>query len=65
MPQLLRASDNHNAPLVEPGRRGPLALSYFNLLRLRAGQSATLEVPSCELLCVVLSGQTEIAAGGT
>jgi 5-deoxy-glucuronate isomerase len=40
-------------------------LSYFNLLRLRAGESHTLDVPRCELLCVVLSGQAEIAAGGT
>ena len=63
MAQLLRASDNRNAPLVEPGK-GPLALSYFNLLRLRAGESHTIDEPRCELLCVVLSGQAEIAAGG-
>ena len=61
MPRLLRASDNHNAPLVEPGK-GVLALSYFNLLRLRSGESVTLDVPSCELLCVVLSGRADIAA---
>ncbi len=61
MPHLLRASNNRNAPLVEPGR-GLLALSYFNLLRLGAGESATLDVPSCELLCVVLSGCADIAA---
>ena len=35
MPQLLRATDNRNAPLVEPDK-GTLALSYFNLLWLRA-----------------------------
>lgn len=64
MPQLLRARDNHNQPLIEPAS-GPLALTYFNLLRLRAGESHTLSVPGCELLCVVLSGQAEIAAGGT
>jgi 5-deoxy-glucuronate isomerase len=64
MPQLLRASDSRQGPLVEPGR-GPLALCYFNLLRLRAGESHTLQVPQCELLSVVLSGQAEIAAGGT
>lgn len=64
MPQLLRACDNHNRPVVQPGTGG-LALSYFNLLRLRAGESHTLIVPNCELLCVVLSGQAEIAAGGT
>lgn len=62
MPKLLRASEKHtNAPLVEPGK-GTLALSYFNLLRLDSGQSATLDVPSCELLCVVLSGRADIAA---
>ena len=61
MSQLLRASDNRNAPLVEPGK-GALAWCYFNLLRLRAGQSVTLDVPSCELLCVVLSGRADIAA---
>ena len=64
MPRLIRARDNRNAPLVEPGR-GELTLSYFNLLRLRAGEARTLDAPSCELLCVVLSGQAEIAAGGT
>jgi 5-deoxy-glucuronate isomerase len=64
MPQLLRALDNRNTPLVEPAR-GPTERCYFNLLRLRAGESVTLEVPGCETLCVVLSGQAEIAAGGT
>ena len=37
-------------------------MSYFNLLRLRAGESVTLDVPSCELLCVVLAGRADIAA---
>ena len=64
MPRLLRARDNHNQPLVQL-RDGVLELSYFNVLRLRAGESHTLEAPGCELLCVVLSGQAEIAAGGT
>lgn len=64
MPQLLRARDNRNQPLIAPAA-GPLALTYFNLIRLRAGESHTLSVPHCELLCVVLSGQAEIAAGGT
>lgn len=63
MPRLLRAGDNQNRPLVTP-RGAVTALSYFNLLRLRAGKSLTLEVPGCELLCVVLSGKADIAAGG-
>jgi 5-deoxy-glucuronate isomerase len=62
MPQLLRARDNRNLPLVEPGR-GALALSYFNLLRLKAGESLTLEVADCEVLCAVLTGRADIAAG--
>jgi 5-deoxy-glucuronate isomerase len=61
MPQHLRATDNRNAPLVEPGR-GTLALCYFNLIRLRAGQSHTYEAPGCESVCVVLSGRADIAA---
>ena len=62
MPKLVRARDNRNAPLVEPGR-GDLTLTYFNLLRLSAGEARTVDVPSCELLCVVLSGRADIAAG--
>lgn len=62
MPRLIRASDNRNQPLVTP--RGEVtALSYFNLLRLRADESHALEVPGCELLCVVLSGQADITVG--
>lgn len=64
MPKLIRARDNRNTPIVEPGR-GDLMLTYFNLLRLSAGQAATLDVPSCELLCVVLSGRADIAACAT
>ncbi len=62
MPQLLRAADNHNAPLVKPGK-GPLALCYFNLVRLGAGAAHTFESAGCEMLCVVLSGRADIAAG--
>ncbi len=62
MPQLLHARDHLNQPLVEP-RRGPLTLCYFNLLRLPAGESLTVEQTECELLAVVLSGRADIAAG--
>ncbi len=62
MPQLLRAHDNRNLPLVEPGR-GAMALCYFNLLRLRAGESQTIEAHGCETVCVVLAGRADIAAG--
>jgi 5-deoxy-glucuronate isomerase len=65
MSRLLRARDNRNLPLVAPGDGAATQLCYFNLLRLRAGEAHTLEVPGCELLCVVLSGRADIAAGGT
>jgi 5-deoxy-glucuronate isomerase len=62
MPKLLHARDNRNSPIVEPGRDG-ITLSYLNLLRLESGMAHTVEAPSCELLCVVLSGRADIAAG--
>lgn len=63
MPHLIRATDNRNLPLVEPGK-GSLSLSYFNLLRLRRGEFTVLRVPGCELLAVVLSGQVRIVVDG-
>jgi 5-deoxy-glucuronate isomerase len=62
MPRLLRATDNRNQPIVTPGG-DVTSLSYFNLLRLRAGESHAFEVPGCETLCVVLSGRAEIVVG--
>lgn len=62
MPKLIRARDNRNAPIVQPGR-GDLTLSYFNLLRLKCGETFTVDVPTCELVAVVLSGRVDIAAG--
>jgi 5-deoxy-glucuronate isomerase len=61
MPKLIRAQDNRHAPIVEPGA-GDATLTYFNLLKLRSGEAVTLDVPRCELLCVVLSGRADIAA---
>jgi 5-deoxy-glucuronate isomerase len=61
MAKLIRASDNRNRPIVEPGV-DTLTLSYFNVLRLSAGETQTLDVPQCELACVVLSGRADIAA---
>jgi 5-deoxy-glucuronate isomerase len=63
MTRHLQARENNNTPLVEPGR-GPLALSYFNIVRLDAGQTHSVNVAGCEILCVVLSGAADIAAAG-
>lgn len=58
MSQLLRRYDNQNRPLVEPS--SGLALTYFNLVRLKRGEECRLQVPGCELLAVVLSGNADI-----
>jgi 5-deoxy-glucuronate isomerase len=58
----LPAHENLNRPIVEPGR-GALALSYFNLLRLRAGETSTFTLPGCEVACVVLSGAADMVVG--
>ncbi len=64
MPRLIRAplEPSRSTLVAEPGKDG-VTLSYLNLLRLDAGQTYTLDVPNCELLCVVLSGRADIAAG--
>lgn len=61
MPKLIRAGENRNRPIVEPGS-GTLTLSYFNVLRLDAGQTRTVEAPQCEIVVVVLSGRADVAA---
>jgi KduI/IolB family len=63
MPHLLRARDHRNQPIVAPGDGASTRLCYFNLLRLRAGESHPLSVPGCELLAVVLSGRADITVG--
>jgi 5-deoxy-glucuronate isomerase len=64
MPRLIRAAHepSRNTLVAEPGHGG-VTLSYLSLLQLDTGQTQTLDVPNCELLCVVLSGRADIAAG--
>jgi 5-deoxy-glucuronate isomerase len=64
MPGLLRSAIDRSEPLVAPGR-GPLQLCYFNLLRPSAGEAQSYELPGCETVCVVLSGQAEITVAET
>lgn len=62
MAELIRAYDNRNAAIVRPG--GTLALTYFNLVRLAAGEVHRERVEGCELCAVVLSGNMNVRAGG-
>lgn len=62
MAKLIRAEATRNVPIVQPGS-GTLTQSYFNRLGLARGETETLDVPPCELLCVVLTGCADIVAG--
>jgi 5-deoxy-glucuronate isomerase len=62
MPVHIRASANHNQPIVAAGQ-SPTDLCYFNVLRLREGQSTSIAVPGFETLFVVMSGRADVAVG--
>jgi 5-deoxy-glucuronate isomerase len=63
MGTLLRAAENHNRPIIAPGA-SETDLCYFNLLRLREGESARIAVPGHETLFAVLSGRADVTVGG-
>jgi 5-deoxy-glucuronate isomerase len=63
MPELLRARQNHNEPIIAAGKTAT-DLCYFNLLRLEEGQSVQIAQPGYELLFALLSGRADIAVGG-
>jgi len=62
MPLHLPAKPNRNQPIVAAGQ-SVTDLCYFNLLRLKAGETATIVQPGYELLFVVLAGQADICVG--
>jgi len=64
MPHHLRPrAEESNAPIIAAG--DPRAdLCYFQLLRLREGERATVRVPGYETLFVVLSGCADVTVGG-
>ena len=63
MPDFIRSYDNANQPIVTPGSN-VLQSVYFNLLRLRAGESYAARLPGVEALYVVLSGRCDIVVDG-
>ena len=60
----LRAAENQNQPLIVPGG-DCLQRTYFNLVRLDAGQTFTYRREDCETVSVVLRGEAEITVGNT
>jgi 5-deoxy-glucuronate isomerase len=63
MANLLRAADRANQPLVELGD-ATLSLTYFNLLRLAAGETTTFRLYQHESVIVPMSGVVDIAVAG-
>ncbi len=61
MPLHLRARVNRNQPIVVG--ESPAELCYFNLLRLRGGESTSVAVPGYETMFVVMSGRADITVG--
>jgi 5-deoxy-glucuronate isomerase len=64
MPELIRAYDNQNQPIVTP-KTGTLRMTYFNLVRLNRGQEYQTRVEGFETLYAVLSGNADIEVNGT
>jgi 5-deoxy-glucuronate isomerase len=62
MSHLIRFNANSQGPIALPAK-GLSKVSYFELVRLAAGESRTLSVSGCEMLVVVLSGRATITVG--
>lgn len=63
MAEIIRWYDNGNQAIVPAGYPA-LPLSYFNLLKLDRGETASLRIPGYESVCVVLSGSCDIRVDG-
>lgn len=64
MPQHLSRPAADGSPVIVPAGQTCTDLIFFQLLRLKKGETAAVAVPGYELLAVVLSGQADIAVGG-
>jgi 5-deoxy-glucuronate isomerase len=62
MPAIIEPYDNRNEPILS--RHPLLPRSYFNLLRLRPGQTWAASLPGFESVWVVLSGTCDVRSGG-
>ena len=63
MPSVIRCYDNKNQPLIDRKNK-LLKRTYFNILRLKKGQTFELKLPGFETVCVVLSGSADIISAG-
>ncbi|MGL5138133.1 MAG: 5-deoxy-glucuronate isomerase [Beijerinckiaceae bacterium] len=63
MAAIIRAADNGNRPLVDQGD-ATLSLTYFNLLKLKAGERHAFRLPAHESVIVPMSGVVDITVTG-
>lgn len=63
MARMIRHHDNHNEPIINAGD-AILPRTYFNLVRLAAGESFRTVVPGYETCWVVLGGSCDIDVAG-
>ncbi|MTI18178.1 5-deoxy-glucuronate isomerase [Rhodobacteraceae bacterium RKSG542] len=59
MASIIKAYDNKNEPIVEPGK-GELDLVYFNVVRLTAGERLVLDLKGLETHFTPMSGRVDI-----
>ena len=62
MPDFIKAFNNGNKPIVD-GSSTCLSISYFNLVKLKAGGTYDIFMGDYESVWVVLSGNCNIVAG--
>ena len=63
MPDFIKKYDNKNQPIVDDFSQS-LSLTYFNLVKLKAGESFESNMESYESVWVVLSGNCDISVDG-
>ena len=63
MPRFIRAHDNHNEPLINAGHDF-LPRTYFNIVRLKQGETYYTTVPGYETCWVLWTGVCDIEVDG-
>lgn len=63
MPEFIKKYDNKNQPIVDENSES-LSISYFNLIKLKSGETHEVTMQNFESVWVVLSGNCEINVDG-
>ena len=63
MPEFIKSYQNNNKPIVD-GSSDCLSISYFNLIRLKAGEKHETFMGNYESVWVIMSGNCDISVDG-